>query len=112
MIYTVGHRESYERYFAEQGTPRKRGRDSGYPGGSVWRTAEEASACCEEGFAVYGVLADWDTDTAENALGMWRDLIPDAELVKLPPPVYLANCDINPETGNLRFIGNQGVKDE
>lgn len=85
MIYTLGHKESYERYFEEQDVPKKKGRDQadGYPGGSVWRTRAEAQRHCPEDFRVYGVLADWETETAATPGIEWNDLLRDAELVRL-----------------------------
>lgn len=89
MIYTIGHKSSYERYFAEQGQPRKLGRTPDYPGGSVWETAAAAqvyaAAHTEQEYAVYGVLADWNTDTAptEYPLATWRDLLVTSDLVRL-----------------------------
>ena len=67
MIFTLGHTESYERYFREQGTPKKLGRNKSYEGGTVWETQAEAqkyvNICCPDGYSVYGVEADWDKDT-------------------------------------------------
>ena len=46
MIYTIGHRDSYEQYFDERKktgrSPKKVGKTKNYPGGSVWKTFEEA----------------------------------------------------------------------
>jgi hypothetical protein len=106
MIYTLGHAVGYRRGMAER-APRpllKVGRlppghpdcpadrPGGYPGGSVWRTYEEARAHLEaaEGLgelAVFGVEADWDTQTAARDDGaLWHDLLVDAPLVDLEPP--------------------------
>ena len=82
MIYTIGHTESYERYFQEQGTPLKRGRCSGYTGGSVWRTREAAARHCPPDYSVYGIDADWANDTIETNAN-WHDLLRDAPIVKL-----------------------------
>ena len=83
MIFTIGHTESYLCYFAEQGTPQKKGRCDGYPGGSVWQTQEEAQKHVGSEFSVFGVLADWDTETEQSQEGDWHDLLVDAELVLL-----------------------------
>jgi hypothetical protein len=83
MIYCIGHRESYERYFAEQEQPEKMGRTADYQGGSVWLTLEEALAHCPDGFAVYGVLAEWDRDTQPSADGPWHDLLVHSRLVRV-----------------------------
>lgn len=65
MLYTVGHRDSYERYFAEQSEPMKLGRgpnphapDKEYAGGSVFCTFGEALAACPPGYRPYGLLTD------------------------------------------------------
>jgi hypothetical protein len=85
LIYTVGHCESYERYFADQGTPRKSGRNirDSYPGGSVWRQRQVAQENCPEGYRVYGVMANWETDTIPSDRPEMHHLLVDAELVKL-----------------------------
>jgi hypothetical protein len=83
MIFTIGHTTSYEQYFREQGTPKKKGRDKNYAGGSVWQTHEEALAQCPTNYSVYGVKASWENDTAQSANGDCHDLLVDSELVKL-----------------------------
>jgi hypothetical protein len=89
MIYCVGVKENYDRYFTEQERPLKLGRveKEGYPGGSVWKTQEAAQAFCENNhdnkYGVYGVLANWETDTTPSLSGDWHDLLYDAELIKL-----------------------------
>jgi len=85
MIYTVGHTESYLKYFQEQEHPKKKGRDGSYRGGSVWKTYQEAKcyAPVDSGYSVFGVLADWDFDTEESPEGDWQNLIINAELVRL-----------------------------
>lgn len=87
MIYTVGIRLKYERAFAA-GKPPKRGADSNYGGGFVFRTPEDAVAfLADKGLSgthmVIGVLADWERDTALAAGEVFRRLTRDAELVKL-----------------------------
>lgn len=87
MIYTLGHKKNYELYFAEQGTPQKLGRTEDYQGGSVWQHRHEAETEClrHPGYAVYGVLADWEKDTAKSWSegATWRDLLTTSNLVKL-----------------------------
>lgn len=83
MIYTIGNTKNYTKFFIEQGTPQKAGRTSDYPGGSVWKTPEEALKHCPENFSVYGVDAIWETDTVPNENGDWHDLLIDADLVKV-----------------------------
>lgn len=83
MIYTIGHIESYEKYFRGQGIPRKKGRTKNYQGGSVWKTYEEARGNRYPEYSVYGVLADWDKDIVEAKDANWHDLLVDSELVKI-----------------------------
>jgi len=85
MLYTIGHTTSYEQYFLEQSPdgPHKKGRDESYPGGSVWATFEEAHMNCPENYSVYGVDADWESDTVPSSDGTWHDLLKDAKLIKV-----------------------------
>jgi hypothetical protein len=83
MIYTVGWRESYQAGFRSGEPFRKKGRAGDFPGGSVWRTRAEAAAHAGPGYSVYGVRADWETETAPSDGGPWHDLLVDAELVDL-----------------------------
>lgn len=78
MIYTIGKKVLYESYFESQEHPMKG------VGGSVWKTEEEAQVHCSSGYKVYGVFANWETDTkpSENG-GDWHDLLINAELIKL-----------------------------
>lgn len=88
MIFTVGHRDSYERYLREQSQHcYKRGPRGDQPGGSVWQTFEDASRYAKDGFAVYQVDADWEADTVPSVSGGdWRDLVRDARILRIPPP--------------------------
>ena len=90
MVYTLGHRRSYEAALAEDPQVKKLGRRPSYPGGSVWRTYEEAEAYrLAHGlhdYAVYGVDAEWGVDTAPSASGPWHDLLRDATIVRVSPP--------------------------
>lgn len=93
MIYTLGYRPSYEEGLAKSeaaGEPLKKvGRYSDYQGGSVWKTCKEVEAHLKanthrlEDYAVYGVDADWERDTAPNPLNPFHDLLVDAPLVRL-----------------------------
>jgi hypothetical protein len=84
MIFTLGHTESYERYFVEQGTPQKMGsEDPTRVPGSVWRTREEAEEVRPQGYSVYGVLADWETGTVPVPISTHRNLLVSSDLVKL-----------------------------
>ncbi len=87
MLYTIGRTEAYERYFDTLPDLKKSGRESDYPGGSVWRTRTEAEtyAATLSGYSVYGVIADWDRDTVPSADGSWHDLLVDSLLVRCCP---------------------------
>jgi len=98
MIYTFGRTFTYDKYLRTAMFPEKLGRSNGYPGGSVWKTREEAQAFVDsfpnghcpdwepEDFSVYGVEADWETDTyiyAGDHRAPWRSLKRNAKLIKL-----------------------------
>lgn len=90
MIYTVGLRRTYEEYLKFCSSPCKLGQcmegNERYPGGSVWQTRKEAQDYLERtkqpDFAVYGVLADWDTQT-EPSENEWNNLLVTSPLVSL-----------------------------
>ncbi len=101
MIYTVGYTKTYLKLFAldsetpEDRAPFKLGRrppgdedyPNGYPGGSVFQSQEQAQAWLDEKnlltYSIFGVEADWDTDTAPRSDASFRDLLVDAKLVLL-----------------------------
>lgn len=87
MIYTIGHRETYLKLFETEKQPHKLGRHLNYMGGSVFRTREAAQAYLDErgkdDYGVFGVEADWDTDTEARPDMPFNDLLADAPLVKL-----------------------------
>jgi len=95
VIYTFGRTSAYEEAFLTQTEVKKVGQQGDYPGGSVWRTREEAQAFVDSlpnrhcpdwaaaDFSVYGVEADWDTDAYVESGAPWRSLKRDARLVKL-----------------------------
>lgn len=87
MIYTIGHREIYLKLFGGEKQPHKRGRYEGYQGGSVFRTEAEADIYLEErglhSHDVFGIEADWDTDTEPHPGQPFHDLLTDAPLVRL-----------------------------
>ena len=88
MIFTLGKMSIYESYILNDENAAKKGRGffedgSYYCGGSVWKTQEETSKFLQEGFAVYGVLADWEKDTEISKDGAWNDLLIDAKLIKI-----------------------------
>lgn len=95
MIYTLGYAPIYiER--CHEGSRKnipmiKLGRYEGYEGGSVWKTQEEVQAWINKhqprlsGYAVFGVIADWNLETAppKRIQMPWRDLLADSEIVLL-----------------------------
>lgn len=83
MIFTVGDEFLYEKYFRDQAQPQKKGRTENYRGGSVWLTREDAEHFAPFGYKVYGVIADWATETVPSKDGMCHDLLVDADLVRL-----------------------------
>ncbi len=93
MIYTIGHAENYKAAIAKTGSIQKLGRDhkgghlpKDYPGGYAFKSWRDAirrieEAYSESGFAVFGMKADWDKDTAPSPNGWWHNLINDSEIV-------------------------------
>lgn len=92
MIFTIGYTEAYEEGFSRASDDNpllKKGRCDGYNGGSVWETYDEVKRYLKDnsdrliGYSVYGVLADWETETEERNDRPFRDLLVDAELMRL-----------------------------
>lgn len=102
MIYTIGHAENYRPAIAKNGIVHKVGRDgkkgpwwfriwgvrSNYPGGYAFKTMKDAQRRIDEayptsGFAVFGLKADWETDTVPSKKGWWHHLINDSEIILL-----------------------------
>jgi len=93
MLYTIGHKASYDEYLATDKTPMKMGKRGAlrggapYLGGAVFLTKAEAEAFIKntprhnDDFAVYGLAT-----TAENTWQVpdepYRRLIHDARIVK------------------------------
>ncbi len=93
MIYTLGIKSTYDSFLDDPpGRFQKKGRTTAYPGGSVWKTYAAAEAhrlSCPnpDQFAVYGVVANWEFNTAPNESGGdWHDLLIDARIVLARPP--------------------------
>ena len=107
MIYTIGHTASYERGFIateRTGQPLlKRGKTKDYSGGSVWKTHTEALAHARRKgpYSVYGVIADWETETEPSLHSDWHELLVDARLVRLGGRVK--NSVKQKGEGNERF---------
>ena len=74
VIYTVGKKSIYEDYIKNDPNAAKT------KGGSVWQIYQDAEKFAQDGYAVYGVDAEWD-DTIQG--GKWNSLKEDAKLVKL-----------------------------
>lgn len=90
MIFTIGHTKSYKKYLKEatkDNPAKKMGRRSDYPGGSVWETFQDVSFYLFQHelpeFSIFGVLADWKTETISSSEGNWHDLLVDAEIIDL-----------------------------
>lgn len=96
MIYTIDNKASYERAIAEYGRPlMKLGKrppgemetaPDGYGGGYAFQTAADAQRRIDEayagqGFVVWAMAADWQTDTYPAPGGWWHLLINDAEII-------------------------------
>lgn len=90
MIYTIGHYVSYMKGFedAGDGALYKLGRTEDYEGGCAFRTADDARRAIEEleqedFYAVFGLDADWETETEPSAAHWWHDLLVDAPILPL-----------------------------
>ena len=90
MIFTIGRKLAYDVALDDptEEHPMKLGRSENYVGGSVWKTVLQAQRYAAhkklKGFAVYGVLADWDKDTEKSKDGPYHDLLTDSEFVRVP----------------------------
>ncbi len=96
MIYTVGHKANYLKAIAEseEGRIYKVGRTDDldgqpYPGGCAFKSLEDAQRMLKENghtsdWAIWGIDADWENDTAPNqGGGWWHDLLRDAWIIPL-----------------------------
>ena len=92
MIFTVGKTDVYDPYLRDDSDAAKLGRGQDhvgnyYSGGSVWKTREAAQsyldATNQNEFSVYGVLADWETQTEPEPGQEWHRLLVTSRLVKL-----------------------------
>ena len=93
MIFTVGRRSIYDQGLEHGPDFKKLGRcelQYGYEGGSVWRTKQEAESYLERemdrgrlfDYGVYGVLADWDTETMQLGDEPFRRLLETRQIVR------------------------------
>lgn len=93
MIYTIGNRENYLAAISDSGKIQKVGRHTQtdgtlYPGGYAFQTIEAAQQrIAEEGqvgkWSVFGLDAEWDSDTEQAVDGWWHNLLVDADIVVL-----------------------------
>ena len=89
MIYTLGHKQAYLGAIASEGRIKKLGKGivegQPYSGGSVWETFEEAQQVLRfnPGFMVFGVDADWKTDTEPEKNASFHNLLRDAWIIVL-----------------------------
>jgi len=104
MIYCIGYTDGYRKHIrdmkARGETPIKVGKTDNlngepYPGGSVWRTREEAQHWLEtlgplwreprttDQFSVFGVDADWEKDTEPDPVDPFHNLLKNSPLIDL-----------------------------
>ena len=101
MIYTIGHKVTYLIAMGEKailylkgegdGILYKSGRTGNYDGGYAFRSEHDAQLRIEEleaggmpsNYMVFGLRADWDTETEKADDGWWNLLLVDAEIVLL-----------------------------
>lgn len=93
MIYTIGHAETYRNTMSQITEPMlKVGKGiwqgQPYEGGYAFRTYEDAMRRIDEaypdwGFDVFGMEADWDTETEPSEEGWWHHLLVDAPVIDL-----------------------------
>ncbi len=87
-VFTVGHEGNYDRGIIEYGSAfLKSGRSEHYPGGFAVRSPEEAERLIDDHgmrgeWAVYGLAADWEKDTAPSESGWWHSLVNDSPIVR------------------------------
>lgn len=93
MIYTLGHKATYLSAIADRGKIVKSGKFGDYPGGYALKTIEDAKRLlvenhAEDYYCIFGLLADWETDTEPDPNGAWwHVLINAAEIVVLDDEV-------------------------
>ena len=95
MIYTLGYTKNYEDALDkanEEGKPViKIGKRSTYAGGCCFKTVEDAATYRDkigkkDVWSVYGLLADWDTDTEQGE--EFNCLLKDSPIVRLEHEMY------------------------
>ncbi|MGB1249037.1 MAG: hypothetical protein ACPG8W_00275 [Candidatus Promineifilaceae bacterium] len=91
MLYTVGPRNVYKAQAEVWGRPLlKVGRSDDYLGGCVFQNVETAQRFIAEKtdghgdrFGVFGVEADWQSDTIPSEDGWWHHLLLDKRIIFL-----------------------------
>lgn len=98
MVFTIGHTTTYEEGIETYGknflklgrTPNYKypnGTIGYYDGGIIFRTEENAKQFLIEqeldDYSVYGVIADWEEDTAPSRDGSYRSLLVSKPILKL-----------------------------
>ena len=92
MIYTIGHAVNDWNAIAANGTITKTGRITNadgqhYQGGIACQTYNDALEAINEifdpAYEVFGLKADWDTDTVPSEVHRWHDLLVSSEIVPL-----------------------------
>jgi type V secretory pathway adhesin AidA len=88
MIFTVGHTVNYKKSLAEHGTVFKQGEQVGYEGGIAFETYADAKRFLDENgkadvWSVWGLDADWITDTYPASDGWWCYLLFDKPIIDL-----------------------------
>ncbi len=96
MIYTIGHEGTYlDALNGNEGKVFKTGRlpptneyPDGYEGGYAFHSVADAQRLIDEkystsGYAVFGLIADWEADVEQAPDGWWYSLLKDAEIVRI-----------------------------
>ncbi|MBT4101691.1 MAG: hypothetical protein HOM68_11760 [Gemmatimonadetes bacterium] len=89
MLYTIGHRLNYLQTFRKMAGVVDGTHNKG-KGGFAVRSIDEARQLAHEHFpdkdmAIFGIYADWETDTVAVADGWWHNLSKAAPIVMLSP---------------------------
>jgi len=97
MIYTIAITETFDKLFEEGPPPVKQGKfvradGSTYGGANVFKTEEAAREYIEDfnfqdRYSVYGLDADWNTQTTQTGKKSCNQLLVDAAMIKLDAAV-------------------------
>lgn len=90
MVYTVGPKKIYHAQLEVWGSVKKMGRNDNYLGGCVFQTIENAHCFIAkffggdfEKYEVFGIAADWETDTTPSEDDWWNYLLVGSEIFRL-----------------------------